>query len=119
MQGARDQLLAGAGFTGDQHRRARLREPPDGTEDFLHRRCLAENLGHFAERFEHRLLPLALIQRAADEFHRLVDVEGFWQVLIGAALEGGDRGFEVRVRGHHDHRHRRMLFLHLLQQLDA
>src|SRR4029077_904703 len=35
VQRARDQLLAGAGFTRDQHRRARLREPPDRAEYFL------------------------------------------------------------------------------------
>ena len=43
VQRARDKLLAGARLAGDQHRRARLREPADGAEHLLHRRRLAED----------------------------------------------------------------------------
>ena len=76
MQGARNKFLASTGFAGDEHGRARLREPSDGAKYLLHGRGLAKNLGHFAERLQRRLFPLALIERPADEFHRLVNVKG-------------------------------------------
>ena len=54
-------------------------------------------------------LAAALVDRAAHELHRVVDVEGLGQVLERAALEGGDRALQVRVRGHDDHRRGRQL----------
>jgi hypothetical protein len=45
MEGARDQLLAGAAFPGNQDRHVRLRQAADGAEYFLHRRGLAQDLG--------------------------------------------------------------------------
>src|SRR5881392_2065085 len=46
----------------------------------------------------------ALIERAAYELDRVIDVEGLGQVFERSALERGDRAVEVRVRGHDDHR---------------
>jgi hypothetical protein len=45
VQRPRNEFLSGSGFTGNQHRRARLRKAPHGTEDLLHRLRLAENFG--------------------------------------------------------------------------
>src|SRR5690606_17212708 len=45
VQRTRDELLAGARLAGDQHRRARLREPPDRAEHVLHRRRTPEQPG--------------------------------------------------------------------------
>jgi hypothetical protein len=50
MQRAGNELFAGARLAGDQHGHARARQPPDRTEDFLHRRRLSEHLGN-APRF--------------------------------------------------------------------
>ena len=44
VQGARDELLAGARLAGDQHRHARARQPADGAEHLLHRGRVAEHL---------------------------------------------------------------------------
>ena len=54
-----------------------------------------------------------LVRRAADQLHRVVDVEGLRQVFEGAALERRDRAVEIRVRGHDDHRDVRIALLHL------
>jgi hypothetical protein len=45
-----------------------------------------------------------LVERAADQFDRLVDVEGLGQVFEGATLEGGDRRIQVRESGDDDDR---------------
>ena len=66
----------------------RLREPADRAEHFLHRRRLAEDLGRLAAAASSvDFLAQALLDRAADQLDRLVDVEGLGQVLEGAALE--------------------------------
>ena len=119
VQRPRDQLLAGAGLAGDQHRGTRLRQPPDGAKHLLHRRRLAEDFRCFTDRLEPGPFPPAFAERPAYEFDRLVDIERLGQVFVGAALERRDRGFQIRVRRHHDYRHARVLLLHLLQQLDA
>src|SRR6185369_5178529 len=70
VQRARHKLLSGSRLARDEHRSARLREPPDRAEHLLHRGCLAENL----LRLEHglhglRLAP-ALVERPPDESRR-------------------------------------------------
>src|SRR5262249_44924108 len=107
VQGAGDKLLAGAGFARDEDGHCRLREPADRAEDFLHRRGVAENLGRLGERLGGFRLAPALVERAADQLDRLVDVEGLRQVFVGAALERGHRAIQVGVSGHYDYRHRR------------
>ena len=106
VQRARDQLLAGARFAGDQHRRrstakgGRSRGTPPASP--------APGRGSPASRPAARValgFAPALVERAADELHRLVDVERLRQVLERAALERGDRAVEVGIRGHHDDRH--------------
>ena len=49
VQSARDQLLPRTGLAGDQYRHVRLRQPADGTKDFLHCRSLAEHLGRLTD----------------------------------------------------------------------
>ena len=119
VQGAGDELFSAARLAGDQHRGARLRESPDRAEDLLHRRRLAEDLGRGRVRLERCALALAFLERAPDQFDRLVDVERLGKVFVGAALEGGDRGLQIGIGGHHDDRHLRVLPLHALQQLQA
>ena len=105
VQGTRHQFLAGAGFAVDQHGGVGLREAADGAEHFLHRRRLAEDLRRGLRLFGAApVLALALLQRAADQFDRVVDVEGLGQVFERAALERGHRALQVGVGGHDDDR---------------
>ena len=50
VQRARDELLAGAGFAGDQHRDAGARQTADRAEHLLHRRRAAEQLRNLRRR---------------------------------------------------------------------
>ena len=118
MQGARHQFLAGAGFAGDQHRHAGARQSADGAKHLLHGRRLAEQFRNAAARgFDiggHR----GLLGGAAHQIHRLVDVEGLGQVFERAALIGGDRRVQIRMRGHHDDRQAGPRHLNFLQQFE-
>ncbi|MNH27495.1 hypothetical protein D3C79_876090 [compost metagenome] len=64
-------------------------------------------------------LALAFLDGAADQFHRLGQVERLGQVFEGAALEGRDGAVQVGVGRHDDHRQAGLLGAHLLQQLQA
>ena len=59
----------------------------------------------------------ALIERAANQFQRLINVKRFGQVFEGAALKSRHRTVEIRVSGHDDDRQRRKTQLDLLQQI--
>ena len=87
VQRARDEFLAGAALAGDEHRDDALRQAADGAEHVLHRRRLAEHLGHLGLRRVGHLLAQALVERAPDQLDGAVHVEGLGQVLEGAALE--------------------------------
>ena len=113
VQGARHQFLAGARFAVDQHGGVRLRQAADGAEHFLHRRRLAEDFGDGFRSFRLGRLAHALFQRATDQRHGVVDIEGLGQVFEGAALEGRHRTFQIGVGGHDDDRQIRKAFLDL------
>ena len=114
VQCQRDEFLAGARLSRDENRRAGLRKAPDRAKNFLHRLRLAEDLRQLAGRLERRFALFAVLERAADEAHGLVHIEGLGQVLVGAALECRYGRIQVRVRGHHDDRNCRVPFLHAL-----
>ena len=108
VQRARDQLLAGAGLAGDQHRDARARQAADGAEHLLHGRRPAEQLRDARRAAPRRRRRAAAPLRGAPhQRHRLVDVEGLGQILERAALVGRHRAAQIRVRGHDDDRQRR------------
>jgi hypothetical protein len=86
---ARDQLLPGAGFAGDQHRHARARQAPDRLKHVLHRRSLTDDPGRGLRLRLLRRAAAALTRRARYELHRLVDVEWFREVLERTALVSG------------------------------
>ena len=120
VQRARDELLAGAGFAGDEHRRVRLRQAADRAEHLLHRGRLARAFPAPRRARRSACAPARRFgRRAADQRERVVDVERLRQVLVGAALERRDRAVEIRIRGHDDHRHVRVARLHLVEQLPA
>ena len=105
MQRAGHELLAGAGFTVDQHRGVGLGEPADGAEDFLHRRRLPEDLGTDDKLFDRAGLVGALVDGATHQLDRLIHVEGLGQVFECTALKGRDGAVEIRIGGHDDDRH--------------
>src|SRR5207302_10634179 len=78
---------------------------------------MSQDFGGLAHGFYRLGFPSAFVERAANELDRLVDVEGLGKIFVGAALEGGHRGIEIRIGGHHDDRHRGMALLDGLQQL--
>jgi hypothetical protein len=119
VQRARDQLLAGAALAGDHHRHRALAQAADRAEHVLHRRRLAEHLGHRRGGAVAHLLAQALVHRPPDQLHRLRHVERLGQVFEGAALERGHRAVQVGVRGHDDDRQPGQPLLDPGQQVDA
>src|SRR6185295_17911869 len=69
------------------------------------------------------LLDLALeargFERALGDQHQPVGLERLFDEVVGALLDGGDRGFDVAMAGNHHHRRFRMLRLHGVEQLQA
>ena len=88
VQRTRNDFLAAARFSGEQHRHIGLRQPSDGTKDLLHRRRLAQDFRGISGRLVDLRLAQAFIDRASNQLHRLVDVEWLWQIFERAALEG-------------------------------
>ena len=116
MQRPRHQILAGAGFAGNQYGDIRLRQPADGAKDILHRRRLAEDFGGFGGRLFDIAFAQAFLQRAPDQLHCLVDVERLGQIFEGAALKRRDGRIEIGKGRDDDDRNGRMLGLDGLQQ---
>ena len=54
-----------------------------------------------------------------DHRDRVIHVEGFGQIVEGAALVGTDGALEIGVGGHDDDRQGRVLLVYLAQQVDA
>jgi hypothetical protein len=121
VQRTGDEFLAGARFTGDQHRHAGARQPADRAKHLLHRGRLAQHLRNPRGR-RRRLFGASshLVRGAAHQVHRLVDVERLGQVFERAALVGRDGAVQVGVRRHHDDGQLGLLARHLgAQQLQA
>ena len=119
VQRVRHQLLAGAGFTGDEHRDVALRQAANGAEHVLHGGRLAQHLGHGAQALFGHFLALAFVHGAADQLHRFGQIEGFGQVLESTALKRRHRAVQVGEGGHDDDRQTRQALFHLLQQIEA
>ena len=119
VQRARDELLAGAGFTRDEHRDARARQATDGAEHLLHRWRATEQLWNLWNSDWLRRAARLHTRRAAHEIHGLVDVERLRQIFEGAAFIGRHGVAEIRMRGHHDDWQRGTRFANLLQQVEA
>ena len=56
-------------------------------------------------------------QRALRHQHQPVGLERLLDEVVGALLDGGDRGLDVAVTRDHHHRQLRMLLLHAVEQL--
>ena len=118
VQCARDQLLAGAGLSGHEHREARAGQAADRAEHLLHRRRLAEDAGDRRGRVT-GAAGAARRRRAANERDSFVDVERLRQVLERAAAVGRDRMVQVGMRSHDDHRQVLMVAPRDLEQAQA
>ena len=117
VQCAGDELLAGAGLPGDEHRDARARQASDGAKHLLHRRRPSQQLRHARRAGGLAAGRLAGAGGAPHQGHRLIDVEGLGQVLERAALVGGHCVAQIRVRRHDDDRQRRARVADAAQQL--
>jgi hypothetical protein len=110
VDGARDELLAGAGLAGDEHGAGPLRRPLRQLQHVAHRladrhhavECVA--LLEFASQ-------VAVLASESGQVHctlhqrlQLVVVEGLLHVVDGAFFHGGDRRRNAGVGRHQDHR---------------
>ena len=110
MDGLRDELLAGARFAGDEHRRRGRRGLLDHLVDLAHLGAVAD------ERAERAVLAQLAAQRLhlAHRFEPLDDlveqdlqtlnVDRFGQVVVGAFLHRLDRGVDGALRGEQQRR---------------
>ena len=110
----RRQLLAGAAFAGDEHRRARRRHAPDLVVDRQHRRRSPDEAGEVGA-----ARPFAGLRRAAassadagrqrgdrglEPLDERLGADRLRQEVDGAALHGGDSGAERPVGAGGDQR---------------
>ena len=116
VNGAREQLLAGAGLAGDQHARVGVRDHARLLQAGFHRRAARDDLG----------APFVGALRHARDFHRALDVleqlllvDGLRQEAERAALRRLDGVGNRAVRRQQQHAEAGPLALDFLQQLDA
>ena len=102
VQGARHQLLTGAGFASHQDRDMALAQTPDGAEHVLHRGRLTHHFRRIGTRGVGDFFAQAFLHRAANQFDGFGQIKGFGQVLKCTALKGADGAVQVRERGHDD-----------------
>ena len=62
---------------------------------------------------------LAVLEQAPHAQLQIAHGEGLFEVIAGAAAEGGDRGVEARIRGHQDDRRPRVEQPRLVQHVEA
>ena len=99
-----------------------LARPLDGLAQLVHAgRAADQHAGGRRQLLE--LLHLALqprgLQRPRRHQDQPVGLERLFDEVVGAALDGGDRGLDVAVAGDHHHRHVGVVLLDLLEQLQA
>ena len=107
VNGARDQLLAGAGLAGDQDRALGLGDELGLANDVFHRAASSDD-AVVVELFVALVQQVALmraqplmLERAPHDDEQLVDFEGLLQVVERAQLHRFDGALDRRVRRHH------------------
>ena len=108
VDGARHQLLAGAGLAGDEHRALRLGDQL-GARDHVENRAAAADdavvieLGvALAQQVAQAGARPLILEGAAGQHQQLVDLERLLQVVARAELHRLDGALDAAVRGHHD-----------------
>src|SRR5262249_31647712 len=122
MDAARRELLAGTGRTDDEDAAVGRRDLVDGLAQLVDRRG-APHQGVGQRRPLLELLDLALeprgLQRPLGNEDEPIRLERLLDEVVGAALDGGDRGLDIAVAGDHHHRQVGMLALDRIEQLQA
>ena len=107
MDGAGDQLLAGAAFAGDEHAGIARGHQSDALEDVLHRRTAADNLfgsGGIITRLGRGFRSRPTLEGTVDAVDGLLQIERLGQVIEGAALHRAHRRRQIAKRRHDDDR---------------
>ena len=123
VDGARDELLAGAALARHQDGGRRRRDLRDELVDPRHLHVAADHRVDAPRQrrpeVEHLALEGALVEGPANQQLDVLDVEGLGDVVVGAALDGLDGGADlVDGGGEHDH-DRRVERLDAAQHVDA
>ncbi len=126
VDGACDQLLAGAALALDEDGRVAVGEAADGLEDLLHRHAGADERDaglvasdHLRADAADGILEPVHFGGTRDECPHLVEIEGLREVVEGAAFHRFD-GVRHRVlRGDHDHDDRRFGLADACQHVEA
>ena len=130
VDGARDQLLAGAGLAVDEHGGLEFRDLSDRAKQIEHLPAVRDQVAEAGIRFlsarlylfVQRLIlaeePLALLGLAQQQ-DELVGFEGLRNVVVGAALHRLDGDVAAAVGGHHHHRGVQVPPPNLVDQIQA
>jgi hypothetical protein len=125
VQGARDQLLAGAGLAVDQHRGGSDRGLLDEPVDLLHRRAAADEPAHAPDVLDPAPQDRDLVERAGalqrllDQQSQPLEVDRLGEVVVGALAHRGDRGVDGGLSGEDDDRYPGHLLLERAEQAQA
>ena len=122
MDEARGQLLAGARGAGDHDTAVRRRDALDDLTQLVDRRGRADQrrgLAGLLAQFLHLAAELGGFQRPLGDEDEAVGLERLLDIVVGAALDGGDGGLDIAVAGDHDDRQVRVLLLDDVEQRQA
>jgi len=103
------QLLAGAGFAGQQHRGLGARDAADRVVDGLHRRRAAEHATEAAEplqlgtQLRDFFMQRGRARHAREDAVQPLHVQRLHEIVGRTAPQGVDRGFEARMTGGQHH----------------
>ena len=106
MQKARGELLAGTRRAADQDAAVGRREAVDGAFQLIDGGRFADHLGRDGRallELAHLALQLRGFERAQGHEDEAIGLERLLDVVVGAALDGGDGGLDVAVAGDDDH----------------
>ena len=122
VQDAGDDLLAGAGRSGDEHPAAGRRDLADRLAQLIDRRRVPDQLGFRPGPHPQLLVLLAQLggfHRPFDDQDEAVGLERLFDEIVGAQLDRRDRGLDRSVAADDHHGNRRVLALDRVQDLEA
>src|SRR5579885_1316079 len=125
VDGARDQLLAGARLAGDQHARIGARDLFHHPENLLDRVAFADDvleavlLAQLVMQVAVFLEQMLFLERVAQNRLQMLVGEGLGDVVVGALVQRFHRGLDARVGGDDDPHQLLIAVAKLAEQLDA